>query len=145
MKKGKIIRLKSRKKATSRTPTDPTDYATQWLDLPREGRLMFIRGFKDGFIQGCLDANKAFIHIHEDLLPAKKAIEIKAVDVACLDPEDIITGMSRLYLRGKHQSLPWAVICIGAISILEGTPGKEVGKSLASIARLYMESTEPNH
>ncbi len=145
MKKGKVIPLRPRKRARSDTSAEATDYARQWFDLSGNVQVMYAQGLKDGFVKGCLDANKTFIHIHEDLLPANKAIEVKAIDAACLDAGVLARRMNRLYLEGKNRILPFDVICAAAMELLGGTPPKEVGQHLASLRRIFTESPGPSH
>lgn len=144
MKTRKVISLKRWISTHSGGPDNLTNYAKGWFDLPKEARILYIIGHRDGFVRGCLDANTTFIQTREELTPANEAVETRAISTARLHPETFTGLITKLYLNPQNKPLPWDIICMAAIKILLGTPRKDVEKDLKALNRIFTETYKPN-
>ena len=143
MKTRKITSLKRWKSAHPEGPGDLTNFAKLWFDLPVYDRLIYCLGMKDGFIQGCLDANKTFVRTHEELTPANEDLEAKAISTAGLNTVALANRVTRMYRKPQNRVFPFPVICAAVMNLLVGVPTKEVERELIKLKRIFAESPEP--
>lgn len=143
MKTRKITSLNRWKSTHPESPGDLTNFAKLWFDLSPYNQLIYCQGMKDGFIQGCLDANVTFIQTHEELTPANEDLEAKAISTAGLNIVALANRVTRMYRKPQNRIFPFHIICAAVMNLLEGVPAKEVERDLIKLKRSIMESPGP--